>query len=235
MFNMSSTLLELLVASTTFVGIHISMSSSSIRTLLLACLGQKKFRLLYFLISGVLFSWIITAYLRAPSLVLFEPNTGMKHVSFSIMGFACFLVVFGYTTSNPMATGKKGEGVHSLPFGVLKITRHPIMWGMALFAFCHVLASGTAAAFIFFGSIATLAITGAHHIDMNKQAEENGGWDAYLKLTSHVPLGAIISGRIRVERGEYKWWQMVLTAGLYVFFLMSHEAIIGRHILHLTF
>ena len=232
---MSSTLLELLVASTTFVGIHMAMSSSSIRTFLLARLAQKKIRLLYFLISGVLFSWMITAYFNAPSLVLFEPNTGMKHASFSIMGFACFLVVFGYTTSNPMAMGKKGEGVNSLPFGVLKITRHPIMLGMALFAFCHVLASGTAAAVIFFSSIAFLAVAGAHHIDMNKQAEVNGGWDAYLKLTSHVPLVAIISGRIRVERGEYKWWQIVLTVGLYAFFLMSHEAIIGHHILHLPF
>ena len=235
MFNMSSTLLELLVASTTFVGIHISMSSSSIRTLLLARLGQKKFRLLYFLISGVLFSWIITAYLHAPSLVLFEPNTGMKHVSFSVMGFSCFLVVFGYTTTNPMARGKKGEGEHSLPFGVLKITRHPIMWGIVLFAFCHILASGTAAAVIFFGLIIFLAIAGTRHIDTKKQAEENGAWYAYLKLTSHVPLGAIISGRIRVERGEYKWWQMLLTVGLYVFFIMSHEAIIGRHIMHLQF
>jgi uncharacterized membrane protein len=235
MFNMSSTLLELLVACTAFVGIHMAMSSSSIRTFLLGCLAQKKFRLFYFLISGVLFSWMITAYLHAPSLVLFEPNTSMKHVSFSVMGFACFLVVFGYTTSNPMATGKKGEGVHSLPFGVLKITRHPIMWGMALFAFCHVLASGTAAAVILFGSITFLAIAGTRHIDMNKQSEDNGGWGAYLKLTSHVPLGAIIRGRIRVERGEYKWWQIALTAGLYVFFLMSHEALIGRHILHLPF
>jgi uncharacterized membrane protein len=234
-FEMSGTLLNLLATSTTFVGIHMAMSSNSIRILLLKRLGQKKFRLLYFLISGALFSWMITAYLQAPSLILFEPNTSMKHVSFSIMGFACFLVVFGYTTSNPMAPGKKGKEVHSLPFGVLKITRHPIMWGMALFAFCHVLASGTVAALIFFGSIAFLAIAGARHIDMNKQAEENGDWDAYLKLTSHVPLGAIISGRTRVERGEYKWWQIALTAGLYVAFLMSHEAITGRHIMYLSF
>ena len=235
MFYMSSTLYDLLVASTSFVGIHMAMSSSSIRTPLLARLAQKKFRLLYFLISGALFSWMITAYFNAPSLVLFEPNTGMKHASFSIMGFACFLVVFGYTTSNPMAIGKKGEGVNSLPFGVLKITRHPIMWGMALFAFCHVLASGTAAALIFFGSIVILAIAGAHHIDMNKKEDGKGNWNAYLKLTSHVPLGAIISGRLRVDRGEYKWWQICLTAVLYASFLMSHKEIVGRNILHLPF
>lgn len=232
---MTGTLLELLVASTSFVSIHMAMSSSSIRTPLLAFMGQKKFRLLYFLISGVLFTWMITAYLHAPSIVLFEPNTSMKHVSFSIMGFACFFVVLGYTTSNPMSVGKKEEELTRVPFGILKITRHPIMWGMALFAFCHVLASGTAAALIFFGSIATLAIAGARHIDMNKQEDENGNWNTYLKLTSNVPLGAIINGRLRVERGEYKWWQICLTAGLYASFLMSHRVLIGRNILHLPF
>jgi uncharacterized membrane protein len=178
---------------------------------------------------------MITAYIHAPTLVLFEPSAAMKRVSFSLMGFACFLLVFGYTTSNPMAVGKKGEGTYSLPQGVLKITRHPVMWGMALFAFCHILANGHVAALIFFGSIGFLAIAGAVHIDKNKQAEENEDWGAYFKLTSHIPLGAIIKGRIKVERGEYKWWQIALTAGLYALFLMLHEAITGRHILKLPF
>jgi uncharacterized membrane protein len=232
---MSGTLLDLLLASTSFVAIHMAMSSSSIRTPLLALMGQKKFRLLYFLISGTLFTWMITAYLHAPSLILFKPNTSMKHVSLSVMGFACFLVVFGYTTSNPMSAGKKGEGLSLVPYGILKVTRHPIMWGMASFSFCHILASGAAAALILFGSIAILAIAGTYHIDVNKKADKNGDWDAYIKLTSHVPLGAIINGSLRVERGEYKWWQIVLTAILYASLLISHGAIFGRHIVYLPF
>ena len=232
---MSGTLFELLAASVAFVGIHMVMSSNPVRTPMFARLGRKSFRMAYSLISAVLFTWMITAYIHAPTLDVFEPNTAMKHASFSIMGLACFFIVFGYTTSNPMAVGKQGNGTKTQAHGVLKITRHPVMWGTALFAFCHMLASGHVAALIFFGSIAFLAIAGANHVDNNKRSNEKGDWDAYMQATSFVPLVAIIKGRTRVERGEYKKWQMALTAALYVGLLMSHEPIIGRHIILLPF
>ena len=232
---MSGTLLELSAASVAFVGIHMAMSSNQIRTPMLARLGRNSFRLVYSVISAVLFTWMITAYIHAPTLDVFEANVPMKHVSLTAMGLACFFIVFGYTTSNPMAVGKQGKGVETQARGVLKITRHPVMWGTALFALCHMLASGHVAALIFFGAIAFLAIAGANHIDNNKRRNEKGDWDDFMQATSFVPLVAIIKGRTRVERGEYKWWQMALTAALYVGLLMSHEPIIGHHIILLPF
>ena len=232
---MSGTLFELSAASVAFVVIHMAMSSNPIRTPMLARLGQNSFRLVYSVITAVLFTWMITAYIQAPTLDVFEPSIAMKHVSFSAMGVACFFIVFGYTTSNPMAVGKQGKGAKTQAHGVLKITRHPVMWGTAIFALCHMLANGHLAALIFFGAIAFLAIAGANHIDNNKRKHEKGDWDAYMQATSFVPLVAIIKGRTRVERGEYKWWQMALTAALYIGLLMSHEPIIGRHIILLPF
>ena len=228
---MNGSLTELVIASSAFVGAHMIMSSAPVREPLVIRIGQWPFRGLYSLVSAGLLAWMINAFIQAPDVPLYDAYIGIKHLTFSVMAMAVFLVVFGYTTPNPTAVGMEQMGLRSGARGVLKITRHPVMWGTALWALSHMFANGHAASFVFFGAIAFLAIAGAWQIDNKRRAEGNEEWDAYMKITSHVPLVAIITGRTRVDRGEYKWWQTLLAVVLYLGLLFAHEPLVGRYIL----
>lgn len=224
-------LLNLLAASACFVVSHIVLSSIPVRSPLVARLGDIGFMAFYSVVALASFSWMTFAYMEAPEILLFTPGIGLKHLSLSVMAVACFLLVCGYTQPNPTAVGMERLGLKAGPRGVLKLTRHPVMWGVALWALCHLLASGHAAALIFFGALAFLAIAGAWHIDKIKKSSGDGQWDAYMAETSLVPMAAIIMGKTRVEKGEYRWWQILLSVVLYAGLLFAHEPVTGRYVM----
>ncbi len=228
---MTDSLVALFLASLAFVAGHLILSSRPVRQPLIGKIGMWPFRGLYSVVAGVLFTWMITAFNKAPEVMLFESTIGMKHLTLSVMALVSFLLVCGYTTLNPTAIGMEKAGLQSGPRGVLKITRHPIMWGVILWALSHILANGDAAALIFFGGLAVLAFAGACHIDMKRRHDGGTEWDAFMKETSHIPLLAILKGQTRVERGEYRWWQILLSVGLYAGLLFLHEPVIGRYVL----
>ncbi len=229
--NILGTFGELAIASAAFVGLHMFMSSAAVRQPMTERLGVWPFRIVYSVISGVCFTWMIMAFNEAPRVELFDPGIGLKHLSLSVMAVACFLLVCGYTQANPTAVGMESAGLKAGAVGVLKVTRHPVMWGVALWALSHLLANGHVAAVIFFGSLAFLAIAGASHIDKNRQTQRQPGWDQYREVTSHVPMLAILKGKTRVERGEYRWWQILLSVALYLGFIVAHEPLFGYYVM----
>ena len=68
------------------------------------------------------------------------------------MPLALFLLVGGVLIPNPSATGMTGVLDRLEPArGVLRITRHPVMWGVGLWAAVHLVANGDLASLLFFG------------------------------------------------------------------------------------
>ena len=145
------------------------------------------------------------------------------------MILATFFIIAGYSTPNPGIMGMEQTGLENGTKGILKITRHPVIWGIALWGISHVLGNGHLAALIFFGGFSVLALTSAHHIDRRRQAKYGDAWRTYKEQTSFWPLGAIIMGRTRVERGEIPWWQTLLSIIAYVCMIWGH-AYMGRSV-----
>ena len=59
---------------------------------------------------------------------------------------------------------------------MLRITRHPFLWGMALWGAKHLLVNGERFAVMLFGALALMAIFGARSIDRKAQrAIRKGG------------------------------------------------------------
>jgi len=226
---MTGSNLHLAVAVGLFVASHLAMSSKALRTGVMARVGRPGFLALYGLISALLLGWSISAFIAAPVVVLYEPVTAMKHASLSLMLVAAFFVVAGYTTPNPGIMGMESLGLQTGPRGVTKITRHPVMWGVTLWGISHVLGNGHLAAVIFFGGMIGLALAGAVHIDAKRRDKHGDAWAEFEQSTSFWPLGAILAGRTRVERGEIRWWQSLLTIAVYIGMLWTH-ARMGRDV-----
>ena len=126
-------LLQLLLACTGFLATHL-VSSTSLRPRLIAATGEKVYLALYSLAAIATFSWMIFAYYRASFAVLWYVPA-LRYVPLVVMPIALVLVVCGLLTRNPTAVGQESLlDATDAARGILRVTRHPLMWGIALWA-----------------------------------------------------------------------------------------------------
>lgn len=187
------------LAGAAFVAGHLGLSSAPLRGRLVARLGEKGFHGLYGLLALLTLGTLIAAYIQASHHVyLWLPGPGVRHLPLLIMPLALFLIAGGILVPNPSATGMAGALDQPEPArGVLRITRHPVMWGVGLWATIHIVANGDLASLLFFGGLLLTALGGAWHLDRRMAATEGERWQRFAAVTSFAPFAAILAGRQR--------------------------------------
>ena len=219
-------LLQLLLACTGFLATHL-VSSTSLRPRLIAATGEKVYLALYSLAAIATFSWMIFAYYRASFAVLWYVPA-LRYVPLVVMPIALVLVVCGLLTRNPTAVGQESLlDATDAARGILRVTRHPLMWGVALWAAAHMMARGDAASVIFFGTFFVLALTGTVLSDRRKARTLGERWTRFAAVTSHVPFAAILSGRSAFVPAEIGWAKPALGLALYIVLLFLHPVLFG--------
>ena len=179
----------LIVASVAFVGTHFLMSHP-LRSGMVGALGEKGFALTYTLVSLATFGWMIWAY-PAASAEAPQPLWDAGRWGFIIATLLMWLgsVLFmGSLRRNP-AFPRPGKTIEKIddPDGVYAITRHPMMWGFALWALVHAIVNPTAASLVLSAAIALLALVGAALQDAKKAALLGDIWREWTAKTSFVP------------------------------------------------
>lgn len=213
------------LASAAFVFSHLGLASAPLRGRLVARLGEKGFQGLYGLLALLLLGAMIAAYSQASHHVyLWLPGPGLRHLPLLIMPLALILITGGVLIPNPSATGMTGALDKPEPArGVLRITRHPVMWGVGLWAAIHILANGDLASLLFFGGLLLTALGGAWHLDRRMAVAEGARWQRFAADTSFMPFVALLAGRQRWAWAE--WWRPAawgLGAFVLLFFLHVH-------------
>jgi uncharacterized membrane protein len=222
-----SPLTHLIVASLAFLATHY-VASTPLRDVLVSVLG-KSYLALYSLVAFATLGWMIWAFYHAPFINLWYA-VALRPIPLVVMPFAMVFVVCALATPNPTAVGQERLLKSAGPArGILRITRHPLMWGFALWALSHILARGDLAAVIFFGTFAVLAISGAWLIDRRKAAALGDGWRHFAAVTSNVPFAAIASGRNQFKLAEIGWWKILLGLAFYSVVLVFHHQLFGAH------
>ncbi len=225
---MEAGLSSLVAATVTFVGGHFVLSGQAVRRPLVARLGERRFRGLYALVSLVLFIWMVAAYGRAPELVLWPSMLWARHVPLLVMPIAAILAVAGLTTRNVTLVGaeRSAEAGDPAP-GIMRLTRHPFLWAVALWAISHLIATGDAASLILMGGLLVLAFGGMAHIDARRRAELGAAWGPIALTTSVLPFAAIASSRTTMDWPGIGWQRLAGGVALYFGLLFVHQAVIG--------
>lgn len=220
-------MIELTLAAVVFVVSHMVLSHGAVRRGLVGKLGLWPHRVVYSLISVAALNWLVQAYRQAPFHKLFDPPIALSHMPLSMMMIASLLIIGGYTIANPSSVVLEDLKSDASIAPILKITRAPVMWGVAFFTVSHMLANPHGAALIFFGALSVLAIAGGWHLDQRKLAEGGDKWRKLAAQTSFWPLGAIFSGRTKLTWADISWWRLGLGVALYGVLLASHQGVIG--------
>ncbi|MDA5193425.1 NnrU family protein [Govanella unica] len=221
-------MLELAVASLLFLGIHVA-SSTGLRARMVRVLGENGFRGLFSILSiGAIF-WMVQAYNRAPVLESFWSfGLWARLLALAVMVIAFFLVLCGLSVPNPTTAGfEKAMAAPEPARGILRITRHPFLWGVGLWALVHLLNNGDPASVIFFGSLALLSFGGTLLVDRKKRRTFGEDWHKFADVTSNLPFAAILAGRNHMSFSEIGWWRLLLSVVLFVAMLSVHARLFG--------
>lgn len=225
---MSGTIAELLTAALAFCGAHFLLSSRPLRNAIIARVGEWPFRGLYSIVAAVCLIWLIRAYGNAPDIPLWAQTSWVRYLALGIMPFSLILIIGGYLTPNPTMLGRERLlSAHDAAPGMLKITRHPAMWGIAFWAAAHIFVNGDAASVIFFGTLGVLALGGAAHIDRRQRLTKGDDWQRFVAATSFFPFTAIISGRTPFALGEIGWLRLSAGLGAFIVLMYLHPWLIG--------
>ena len=211
----------LVLATAAFLLTHF-VASTPLRAKLVGAMGEWPYRGAYSAVAFITFGWMIWAYTHTEREVLWS---GMRELPVIVTPFAFILIACGYFR-NPTMVGAEGLLRSQDPArGMIRITRHPIMWGLMLWAGAHVLALGELKALIFFGSFLVLAGIGTVAMDRRKRA--NPDWPRFAAATAHIPFVAIAQGRNRLDLAEIGWKRPLIGLVVFFFFLWIHPWLFG--------
>ena len=216
--------LLLAVATGAFLLTHF-VPSTPLRAAIVRSTSEKAYLGLYTLVAFATLGWMIYAYNRAPVEWLWP---GLRLLPALVMPFAFILVICGVFSRNPTAVGQdKTLKTEEPARGILRVTRHPVQWGILLWAAAHLLARGDLKSTIFFGGFAFLSALGMALIDLRKARALGADWARFAGATSNVPFVAIAQGRNRFNATEIGIAKPLAGLGLYVAFFLLHSWLFG--------
>lgn len=230
MSGMTGSLNALFAAVVVFVGAHFLLSGAPLRQQLVGRLGEQGFRALYSIIAAAALLWMLLAYRDAPAVAVWPTSAALVWIPVVVMPVALYLVVAGVTARSPTAVGGEAlaeSGSGDLSPGILRVTRHPFLWGVALWALSHMIVNGDVASLVLMAGMLLLAIGGMRHIDQRREASLGSAWGPIAMTTSVVPFLALAQGRTTMDWKGIGLWRPVLALALYVAFLHLHEMVIG--------
>lgn len=220
---------EFFIAFVLFFLSHIVPVRPAIRGWLIRRIGKTIYLTVYSVLSIVVFGWLIVAADRAPYLAVWSFSPWQLWLPNIAMPIACLLFVFGTIAPNPLSIASSNNDAFEPDHpGIAGVTRHPVLWAAALWAFAHAVPNGDLAHILLFGLFGMFSLLGMLAIDArNQRILGTAEWRRLSRSTSLVPLTALAGGRWRPSFGGINWLRLAAATGLYVGLLALHRPVIG--------
>jgi len=131
----------LIIGTIIFFVVHLTPPIKTVREHLVARLGENRYLGLYVASSVVGMMMIIVGKAISEFVHIWTPPAWAGRLSVLIMLPACVLIT-----------------AMALPTNIKRYTRHPMLWGIALWSAAHCLANGDLASIILFGGFGAYAL-----------------------------------------------------------------------------
>lgn len=180
--------LEFLAAYSVFLLSHSVPVRAPVRPWMQARLGPGGFTLTYSALSLVALAWLIDAAGRAPYVPIWDWAPWQPLLPLAVMLPVCLILAVSVGRPNPFSFG----GAHDERFdaarpGFVRVTRHPLLLALALWAAAHVVPNGDLAHVTLFGTFAAFALLGGRLIDRRKAREMGADWQPLRQAVEKAP------------------------------------------------
>lgn len=222
----------LIAAALAFLALHLLIAGTRVRDAIVSAIGERAYLGLFSLASVGGIIWLAMSYrtaMASPSNVqLFDLGYGIDNLAIPVVLIAFLLGVPGLLMPSPTSVGQASAAAKEETVrGVLRITRHPFLWGVAIWSAFHLCATGDYASTILFGTFLVLSLLGTLSIDAKRQRKLGDAWSRFAQRTSNVPFAAIASGRNSFRAREYFDWRFLAALALFLAVLFVHARVIG--------
>ncbi len=184
----------LIVTCILFVGSHLLLSHP-LRAPLVGRMGERPFQIVYSVVAFATLILVVQAWRAMPPE---PPMWAAGDALWTIASLAVLLasiLFMGSLVGNPALPAPGAAfAAQNAPRGVYAITRHPMMWSFALWAFAHALVMPTPGQMVLSATIALLALVGAAGQDAKKAQLMGDAWRHWAARTSFVPFARQASG-----------------------------------------
>ncbi|MGF1453957.1 MAG: NnrU family protein [Alphaproteobacteria bacterium] len=223
---------SLILAVLGFVGIHWGISGTRLRDVLVRRFGEGPYMAAYSVASLALIVWVARAYNSAvvspDNAFLWMAPGALYHLGGLVMLLATLFVVIGITTpSVTMVQAGPTAVPKPMPKGIQRMTRHPFLWGVALWAAFHLIVNGDVASLVLFGGFLVLTVRGTWSIDAKRAKSMGPAWALYAQKTSNIPFAAILKGKSPLGLGEIAWWQWLAALAIFFALFYGHGYLFG--------
>lgn len=216
---MDGDLIKLAAANAAFVGTHFAMSHP-LRGPLVKALGAGGFTLAYTVVSFATLGWVAHAFRAAPGADL--PGSGEAGwIIASALTWLAMVLLAGSFAGNPaLPTPQAETQARAEPKGVFRVTRHPMMWAIGLWAMSHLVLFWSTRTMITAFAMGVLALVGSKLQDGKKAQLMGDAWGEWSAKTSWAPrLGQLPRvGAAPLALGTLLWlagtWAHLWSAGI---------------------
>lgn len=217
----------LAVASIVWFSLHAAVAGSPLRGWLIQRTTEKKYRAGFSLASLGSLWWLVQEYRQAPFVPLWIVPAPLSFVPIVLVPIAFVLLVGAFTVPNPTAVGgEKLLQAEDPARGMLRVTRHPFLWSVVLWAAAHALVNADVSSLLFFSSLGLTALRGTFDIDRKRRRHSPAEYARFEARTSNLPLGALLAGRNRLLIREV-WLPLVLGLALALGTVALHPRFFG--------
>lgn len=184
-----------LTALIIFFALHAIPFSTSARTKIIELTGDTTYKLLFSLISLLAIALGVWAWDDFPTIYFYEPAVFLKQLHLLIMFFAVYLWIAA-----------------EVPNNIKRVVKHPMLMGVNLWAFGHLLANGDLRSMLLFLSFLLYAIIAI--ILSNYRADQGAESSKYQAAPLRYDAGVLAAS--------------ILTYGVIVYF---HDNLFGVAVL----
>ncbi len=199
----------LIIGLTLFLGVHLIFLLPGVRERFINAIGLVPYKLGFAVIAGTGLYLAWTGRGEAGYREIWNIGPGGLHIALTLMPFAILLVAGAY-----LSPGGK------------RLARHPMLNGVAIWAFVHLLANGDLASILFFGSILAFSVIAQFMSDARLRRQNPQKWDEMARTTSRIPFLALLQRRTR-DLPPLGGWPVVATIILYPALVFGHIYITG--------
>lgn len=217
---------QFIAALVVFLALHMVPAIPPLRARMVASVGRRTYLMVYSLVSVLALGWLFHAALQLDFIPLWDPAPWQAWVTIVLSPIGLVFLLAGLLSPNPASISLRKPDMK--PGAITTITRHPVLWGFALWAGSHLVPNGDLRSLLLFGALFAFAMVGMLITDRRARRRIGPQWVGIAHRTSILPFGALMTGRARPAMDAPLLAGIVLGAIVTAWLLLGgHSAIFG--------